>query len=119
MDDANRWIGPILRLPTPPFVDFGDSLPRERPDGVRWKAASLVDHAAGCPFAWVDDEQTEADHAHIATTHPAAAPLHHVNPRLDLRPADFRSLAAFADSVSTAAARQVGLDAFGVDHSPR
>lgn len=26
MGDANRWIAPVIGLPEPPFVDFGDAL---------------------------------------------------------------------------------------------
>jgi hypothetical protein len=63
MGGANRWIAPVLGLPALPFVDFGEALFRERPDGVHWKTGPLVDHADGRPFAWVDDEQGEPDHA--------------------------------------------------------
>jgi hypothetical protein len=31
MDDANRWVAPVLGLPELPFVDFGDVLLQERP----------------------------------------------------------------------------------------
>lgn len=46
MADANRWIAPVLGLPDLPFVDFGDVLLQDRPDGVHWKTAPLVDYAA-------------------------------------------------------------------------
>ncbi|MGW5245689.1 hypothetical protein ACWEQN_17865 [Streptomyces sp. NPDC004129] len=104
MSDANRWIGPVLGLPPLPFVDFGDALMRERPDGVHWKSAPLVAYADGRPFAWVDDEQTDADHAHITATHRAQAVLHHVNPRTGLRPEDFTALAGIAAALSGPAA---------------
>ncbi|MEU7256468.1 hypothetical protein AB0B21_11750 [Streptomyces rimosus] len=96
MGDANRWIGPVLGLPPLPFVDFGDALLRERPDGVHWKSAPLVAHAGGRPFAWVDDEQTDADNAHITATHRAESLLYHVNPRIGLRHEDFTALAEFS-----------------------
>ncbi|MFF9572743.1 hypothetical protein [Streptomyces sp. NPDC014685] len=101
MSDANKWIGPTLGLPELPFVDFGDALLNERPDGVHWKVEPLVEYANGRPFAWVDDEQSKADHAHVAAHHHAAALLHHVNPRIGLRNDDFTALAAFAASVDT------------------
>ncbi|MFJ9322227.1 HAD domain-containing protein [Streptomyces globisporus] len=101
MAEANRWIAPTLGLPEIPFVDFGDALFRERPDGVHWKTGPLVDHAAGRPFAWVDDEQSEPDHAYVATHHEGPGLLHHVNPRLGLRENDFRTLADFALAVNT------------------
>ncbi|MEU2248913.1 hypothetical protein [Streptomyces sp. NPDC019224] len=102
MGDANRWIGPVLGLPTLPFVDFGDALFRERPDGVHWKTEALIAYAEDRAFAWVDDEQSEADHTYVGARHPAPALLHHVNPRIGLRDDDFTALAAFAASAGTA-----------------
>ncbi|WP_370088742.1 hypothetical protein [Streptacidiphilus sp. MAP12-16] len=103
MSDANQWIGPVLGLPELPFVDFGDALFNERADGVHWKSQPLVAYASGRPFAWVDDEQGDADHAHVAASHSAPALLHHVNPRIGLRNADFTALAAFAASIGPSA----------------
>lgn len=99
MSEANTFISPVLGLPALSFVDFGDALLRERPDGVHWKSAPLVAYAAGRPFAWVDDEQSELDHAYVAADHPAPALLHHVNPRIGLRNDDFAALADFALSL--------------------
>ncbi|WP_030763596.1 hypothetical protein [Streptomyces griseus] len=96
MGDANRWIAPVLGLPELPFVDFGDVLLRERPDGVHWKTGPLVDHAGGRPFAWVDDEQNELDRAYVTAHHPGRGLLHHVDPRIGLRDGDFRALADLA-----------------------
>jgi hypothetical protein len=104
MADANRWIAPVLGLPELPFVDFGDALLQERPDGVHWKTAPLVDHAGGRPFAWVDDEQSDLDHAYVTAHHRAHALLHHVNPRIGLRDDDFRTLADFVRSLGTSQA---------------
>lgn len=96
MGEANRWIGPVLGLPELPFVDFGDALLVERPDQVHWKTELLVAYAGGRPFAWVDDEHSDTDHAYVAAHHPAPALLHHVNPRIGLRDGDFTALADFA-----------------------
>ena len=85
MDDANRWIAPVLGLPELPFVDLGDVLLQERPDGVHWKTGPLVDYAGGRPFAWVDGPRL----------------LHHVNPRIGLRENDFHTLADLASSLDT------------------
>ncbi|MEX0171422.1 hypothetical protein [Streptomyces sp. LMG1-1-1.1] len=101
MDDANRWIAPVLGLPELPVVDFGDALLQERPDGVHWKTGPLVDYANGRPFAWVDDEQSELDQAYVTAHHRGAGLLHHVNPRFGLRESDFRTLADFARSLDT------------------
>ncbi|MFF5025555.1 hypothetical protein ACFY2J_15190 [Streptomyces collinus] len=101
MDGANRWIAPVLGLPELPFVDFGDVLLQERPDGVHWKTPTLVDYAGGRPFAWVDDEQSELDQTYVIAHHQGPGFLHHVNPRIGLRENDFRTLADFARSLGT------------------
>ncbi len=96
MAEANRWIAPVIGLPELPFVDFGDVLLQDRPDGVHWKTAPLVEYANGRPFAWVDDEQGGLDQAYVTAHHRAPGLLHHVNPRIGLRDDDFRTLAEFA-----------------------
>jgi hypothetical protein len=93
MAGANRWIAPVLGLPDLPFVDFGDVLLQDRPDGAHWKTAPLVEYADGRPFAWVDDEQSDLDQAYVSAHHRARGLLHHVNPRIGLRDHDFRVLA--------------------------
>ncbi|GAA2782003.1 hypothetical protein GCM10010505_07950 [Kitasatospora aburaviensis] len=52
---------------------------------------------------WVDDEQTDADHAHITANHPGRSLLHHVNPRIGLQDEDFTAIAGFAASAGQAA----------------
>ncbi|MFG2881322.1 hypothetical protein ACGFYV_03180 [Streptomyces sp. NPDC048297] len=99
--DANRWIGPVLGLAELPFVDFGDALSQDRPDGVHWKTAPVVDYANGRSFAWVDDEQSDPDQAYVAAHHRGRGLLHHVDPRIGLREDDFRALADFARSGGT------------------
>ncbi|MFJ6723779.1 hypothetical protein ACIQPQ_02575 [Streptomyces sp. NPDC091281] len=99
MASANQWIAPVLGLPELPFVDFGDVLFQERPDGVHWKTAVLVDHADGRPFAWVDDEQSALDQEYVTAHHRGRGLLHHVDPRIGLRDNDFRALADFAASL--------------------
>ncbi|WP_326565878.1 hypothetical protein VSH64_28890 [Amycolatopsis rhabdoformis] len=99
MDDANRLLAPVLGLPELPFVDFGDALLQERPDGVHWKTGPLVEYADGRPFAWVDDEQSDLDQAYVTAHHRGPGLLHHVNPRIGLRENDFRALADYARSL--------------------
>ncbi|MFI6944016.1 hypothetical protein ACIBI4_32585 [Streptomyces sp. NPDC050418] len=101
MADANRWIGPVLGLPALPYVDFGDTLHEDRPDGVHWKTRPLLAYAEGRPFAWVDDEQSGLDDAYVSTRHPGPALLHHVNPRIGLAEPDFTALAGFAEAVAS------------------
>jgi hypothetical protein len=85
MREANRWISPVLGLPELPFVDFGDALLSQRPDGVHWKTGPLVDYADGRPFVWVDDEQSGLDQEYVAEHHHGVGLLHHVNPRVGMR----------------------------------
>ncbi|MFI1764826.1 hypothetical protein ACH41H_22615 [Streptomyces sp. NPDC020800] len=101
MAEANRWIAPVVGLPELPYVDFGAALFAERPDGVHWKTEAIVRHAAGRPFAWVDDEQGPADSAYVAAHHPGPALLHHVDPRTGLRSEDFSALAKAAAGLVT------------------
>lgn len=79
------------------FVDFGDALLRERPDGEYWKSEPLVAYADGRPFAWVDDEQGDTDHAYVVTEHAAPGLLHQVNLRIGMRNENFTALADFAE----------------------
>lgn len=53
MDDANRWIGPVLGLPELPYVDFGTALFNERADGVHWKSgpAAATDTSTGSTWS--------------------------------------------------------------------
>ncbi|WP_225096468.1 hypothetical protein [Streptomyces sp. CoH27] len=97
MAEANIWIAPVVGLPTDlPYVDFGAGLFAFRPDEVHWKTEAIVAYADGRPFAWVDDEQSPADVAYVAAHHPGPALLHHVDPRVGLREADFAALREFA-----------------------
>ncbi|MFJ3668625.1 hypothetical protein ACIPSE_19490 [Streptomyces sp. NPDC090106] len=95
-DAANRWIAPVVGLPELPYVDFGEQLFARRPDGTHWKTETLVAYAEGRPFAWVDDELGPADASYVAEHHGGRALLHHVDPRLGLRAADFTALEEFA-----------------------
>ncbi|GAA1215991.1 hypothetical protein GCM10009665_02240 [Kitasatospora nipponensis] len=103
MAKANEWIAPVLGLPELPYVDFSQVLFQERPDGVHWKTPILVEHAAGRPFAWVDDELGPEDEAFVAAHHPGAALLHYVSPLKGLRDEDFAVLAAFATTLTSPA----------------
>lgn len=60
MDDANRWIAPVLGLPELPFVDFGDALLQDRPDGV-CQQRPVVLAGLGEAQPWVDDHLGEVD----------------------------------------------------------
>lgn len=97
--DANTLISPVLGLPELPVVDWPGMFD-ESPDGTFWKTRHVLAHAAGRPFAWVDDELGDADRAYVATRHPGSALLHRVDARHGLRPADFTALKAFAHALT-------------------
>ncbi|SOD76708.1 hypothetical protein SAMN06272781_4558 [Streptomyces sp. 1222.2] len=105
VDEANTFIAPVLGLPELPVVEWsepGVAVPPRTSQaaaaypGVFWKTRRLVEHAAGRPFAWVDDEIGPADRDFVAAHHHNSALLHRVDPRLGLREPDFATLAAFA-----------------------
>ncbi|MGW3074465.1 MULTISPECIES: HAD domain-containing protein [unclassified Kitasatospora] len=97
LEDANECLAPWLGLPRLPVVDWpvdDTDTPDwpDGPDGLHWKTRALVEWAGGRPFAWVDDEITEADDRWVAAHSPARALLHRVDPRRGLTEADFTAL---------------------------
>ncbi|MCX5138345.1 hypothetical protein [Streptomyces sp. NBC_00338] len=103
--EANEWIGPHLGLPELPVITWPErpaagpywkSEPR-----VFWKTATIVEYAAGRPFAWIDDDITDLDREYVAAHHDGPALLHHIDPRLGLLPADFDALDAWATALGT------------------
>jgi hypothetical protein len=63
--DANDYIGPHVGLPKLEVVEFGDARSRYRECGQHWKLDTLIDHAAGRSFVWLDDEITSRDHDYL------------------------------------------------------
>jgi hypothetical protein len=105
--DANTLIAPVLGLPELPVVDWPGMFD-DGPDGTFWKTRHVLAHAAGRPFAWVDDELGDADRAYVAARHQGSALLHRVDARHGLRPADFTALRAFADALTGSPDRDTG-----------
>ncbi|MET9650905.1 HAD domain-containing protein [Streptomyces sp. NPDC006460] len=102
MADANECVAPRLGLPPLPVVDWPEPSARDERDhrmGLHWKTRPLVSWAAGRPFAWVDDEPTDADRAWVAAHHPGEALLHRVDPRRGLDEDDYAALDAWLDRV--------------------
>ncbi|WP_063046839.1 hypothetical protein [Nocardia pseudovaccinii] len=89
-------IAPRLGLPRLPVVSWPDPSAEqeheERWFGLRWKTRTLVEWADGRPFAWVDDEITDADRNWVATHHSGRALLRHVESFRGLRDEDFAAL---------------------------
>jgi hypothetical protein len=95
-DEANAEIAPRLGLPRMRVVTWPEpSDEHEREDrwfGLHWKTRPLVDWAAGHPFAWIDDEITDADREWVAAHHSGPALLHHVESFRGLVDEDFAVL---------------------------
>ncbi len=101
--EANAWIAPRIGLPDLPdlpCVPFPD-VRAVRPDGICFKTWDIVTWAAGRPFAWVDDDITEADRAYVAARHPGPALLHRIHPARGLRGEDFELPAGWAADLTT------------------
>lgn len=97
--DANTHIAPRLGLPHLPVCEFPDEVD-DAPHTVGFKTPDIIDYAAGRPFAWVDDEITDADRAWVATRHDGPALLHWVDPAVGLEKSDFEALAAWARTLT-------------------
>ncbi|MFD4405415.1 hypothetical protein ACFWPH_21900 [Nocardia sp. NPDC058499] len=91
LHEANRSIGPALRLPPLAVVDTPDESgdPIDEWFGLHWKTRALVAYASGRPFIWVDDEIGAGDREWVTANHPGRALLHRVDAHIGLRPDDF------------------------------
>ncbi len=95
-EEANDFLAPLLGLPSLPFIAWPD--PRPEPEGgVFWKTPEVVAWAQGRPFAWVDDQITDADRAWVLTHHRGPALLHYVDPKIGLTADDFAHLQDWAN----------------------
>jgi len=99
LEDANTEIAPRLGLPDLPVVTWPEPTePQEREDqwfGLCWKTRTVMDWAAGRPFAWVDDEITNADRDWVSGNYPAPAMLRSVDASRGLTDRDFAALDAW------------------------
>jgi hypothetical protein len=87
--EANECLAPLLGLPQLPVVTWPEPSEEPEPPGLHWKTRTLVDWAAGHPFAWLDDEITDTDRAWADVHHSARTFLHRVDHRHGLTVADF------------------------------
>ena len=95
-NEANTFLSPLLGLPTLPFIAWPD--PRPEPEsGVFWKTPEIVTWARGRPFAWIDDQITDADRAWVQTHHNGPALLHFIDPRIGMTAQDVTLLATWAN----------------------
>lgn len=114
MQEANVSVAPRLGLPPLPLVNWLEFEQQDAWYGLHWKTRSLVAHAGARPFAWIDDEITDADRTWVSTHHQGPALLHRVDPRRGLTNADFSALNQWVRSTGTStrepsADRRLGL----------
>ncbi|WP_116247018.1 hypothetical protein [Nocardiopsis sp. FIRDI 009] len=88
--DANVHIAPRIGLPGLPVCEFPD---HGAPGPVHAKTPGVVEYADGRPFAWVDDEITDADRDWVDLWHAGPALLYGVDPARGLTARDFEALA--------------------------
>lgn len=95
-DDANTYVGPILGLPELEVVHWPEPTLLEavydEEHGLHWKTRAIVQWAEGRPFAWIDDELTEADQDWVAENYPEEALLHRVDSARGLDGPDYLSV---------------------------
>jgi hypothetical protein len=98
-DAANVEMAPRMGLPPLPVVHWPEpSIENELEDqwfGLHWKTRTLVAWAAGRPFAWVDDEITDADRDWATARRHGRALLHQVDAAQGVTDADFKALDAW------------------------
>ncbi len=95
-EEANTYIAPVLGLPTLPFIAWRAPRPEAPGGGLFWKTPEVVAWAKGRPFAWVDDEITDADRTWVDAHHDGPALLHWIDPRIGLATDDFAVLEEWA-----------------------
>ena len=99
LEDANTEIAPRLGLPDLPVVTWPEPTAADTHEdqwlGLCWKTRILVNWAAGRPFAWVDDEITDADRDWVPGQHPGPALLRTIDASRGLTDQDFTALDAW------------------------
>jgi len=99
LEDANTEIAPRLGLPELPVVTWPDPTGAQAREeqwlGLCWKTSTVVTWAAGRPFAWVDDEITDADREWVSEHHQGPALLRSVDASCGLTDQDFSVLEAW------------------------
>jgi len=108
LEDANIEISPRIGLPNLPVVTWPEpTRADEHVDqwlGLCWKTRTLVNWSAGRPFAWMDDEITDADREWVFAHHPGPALLCSVDASLGLTDQDFAALDAWLRKLPCSAA---------------
>ncbi|MET9218588.1 HAD domain-containing protein [Streptomyces sp. NPDC003300] len=91
--EANECLAPLLGLAQLPVVTWPEPSEERNPSGLHWKTRTLLDWAAERPFAWLDDEISDADRTWAQAHHPARTLLHRVDHRHGLTDTDLAAVA--------------------------
>lgn len=102
--DATTLIGPLLGLPTLPYVDLPrPQITTSHPDGYLWKRDHVETWLGDAPVAWVDDDFTGLDHAWTAerTARGSATLLVQPDPHVGLQDEHLACVRAWAAQLIT------------------
>ncbi|MBT2393693.1 hypothetical protein J7E87_30875 [Streptomyces sp. ISL-1] len=105
--DAATLIGPLLGLPSLPYVDLPrPQITTSHPDGYLWKRDFVDSWLGDAPAVWIDDDFTGLDHAWAAerTTRGSATLLVQPDPRIGLRDEHLARVRAWARQLITSPA---------------
>ncbi|MFD4573500.1 HAD domain-containing protein [Streptomyces sp. NPDC058417] len=97
--DATTLIGPLLGLPTLPYVDLPrPQITTSHPDGYLWKRDHVDTWLGGAPTVWIDDDFTPLDHAWAAerAARGTATLLVQPDPHLGLQPEHLTEVTTWA-----------------------
>jgi hypothetical protein len=98
-DDANIELAPRLALPPLRVVHWPEPSSQDEHEdqwfNLHWKNRTLLAWANGRPFAWVDDEITDADIDWVAARHHGRALLHPVDASRGITHHDLEALDAW------------------------
>ncbi|MBB1255248.1 hypothetical protein H3146_18085 [Streptomyces sp. OF3] len=105
--DAATLIGPLLGLPTLPYVDLPrPQITTSRPNGYLWKRDHVDAWLTDAPAVWIDDDFAELDHTWAAERAARGSPtlLVQPDPRLGLQPDHLTEITTWASQLPTARA---------------
>ncbi|MFF3763878.1 HAD domain-containing protein [Streptomyces sp. NPDC001922] len=102
--DATTLIGPLLGLPTLPYIDLPrPQITTSHPNGYLWKRDHVEAWLDSAPAVWIDDDFTSLDHTWAAerTARGTATLLVQPDPHLGLQPEHLTEVTKWAAQLPT------------------